>query len=460
MKMEADWTEVGNLGCLGDGHTQEKGDEMRNLGLATAIVLLATAAGCVREDYVAVGPTRKVLLTIYESSHAAFVSESRTVELKAGRNNVRFSWGKRLIDPTSIEMLLAESADGIRICELTCRAREKGRVFWQVESDVSAPVPVDISYLTGGLSWEGFYVGTLSESEDKMRLEAYIRISNKSGGDFENALVRIVAGRLHTAEGIGQDSCGASHCGGSPEEPAVQTRGHQERIGRQYISSQLLFPVGRIEAIPAGWSKRLPVLDIKDVPVVNIYRYDHEQHGSNMVRLIGFKNDQENNLGDRLIPGGQMSVYKSAGTDRHMAFLGKAALEPVVAGGAGEINLGPVTDVVVDVRLMDLRTENFRFDRARNVSGYDEVRRFSAEVQNARAVPIRAEIRQHFDTPYWKIQEGDDLPDLGEVDGEAAEFVLVVPPKSTREFDYVVRTFHGENQSDWAGTGANRARDR
>jgi hypothetical protein len=81
-----------------------------------------------------------------------------------------------------------------------------------------------------------------------------------------------------------------------------------------------------------------------------------------------------------------------------------------------ELNLGLVADVVVEPTLMDFRTENYKFDRRRNVAGWDEVRTFEIKVKNTREIPAKVEIKRNFGTSYWTLAKSGDFGEYEKVD--------------------------------------------
>ncbi|MBC8217060.1 MAG: hypothetical protein H8E73_01215, partial [Planctomycetes bacterium] len=148
-------------------------------------------------------PTRDtVQLTIYNSADLTLVRESRALTVKEGRNKLQFSWANTLIDPTSLEMLPKANADKIDIADLTYPPRVRNLGLWNVQSGISGKVPVEITYLTSGLSWRAFYMGTLTEDEKTMRLKGYVRGTNNSGEDHENARTRLIFGKVHILDRI------------------------------------------------------------------------------------------------------------------------------------------------------------------------------------------------------------------------------------------------------------------
>jgi hypothetical protein len=54
--------------------------------------------------------------------------------------------------------------------------------------------PVEVTYKAGGFSWEANYVGTLSSSGKTLDLDAWVTLTNRSGSDFQNAILQLVAG--------------------------------------------------------------------------------------------------------------------------------------------------------------------------------------------------------------------------------------------------------------------------
>ena len=115
-----------------------------------------------------------------------------------------------------------------------------------------------------------------------------------------------------------------------------------------------------------------------------------------VVRFLSFKNDKEHKLGQTPIPDGNLKVYRSVDDQKHLSYEGQSAFKYIPVDEEVELNLGAVADVVVEPKLMDYKTENYRFDNKGNVNGWDEVRVFSVEVRNTRDVPVKIEIRRNF----------------------------------------------------------------
>ena len=234
----------------------------------------------------------------------------------------------------------------------------------------------------------------------------------------------------------------------APSEP--------KKIVKEGLSEYFLYTIEGTETIPTGWSKRLMSFDVEDVPVVNLYKYEQERYGNSVVRFLSFKNDEEHELGDTPIPGGMLKVYRDAGDGGHLSYTGQSSFKYIPVDEDVELNLGPVGNVVVEPKLMNFETENYRFDRRGDVSGWDEIRTFAVEVRNTRDIEVKVEIKRNFNTGYWDLTESGDYGNYEPEDQNTVKFTLIMEPRSTRRFQYVLRTYHGDRQEYWKPTSRRR----
>lgn len=417
-----------------------------------------------------------VQLTIYNSADMTLVRESRDLTLKQGKNALQFSWENTLIDPTSLEMLPKAQADRIDIAELVYPPRVRNLGLWNIQSEVSGPVPVEIAYLTSGLTWRAFYMGTLTQDEKTMRLQGYVRVTNNSGEDYENAQTRLIVGKVHILDQIAELArreypygrpgeprpvpaaqpamAGRASRGRMMEEMTVLSATKPKEIMKEGLSEYFLYTIEGTETIPTGWSKRLASFDVEGVPVVNLYKFEEERYGPTVVRFLSFKNDQEHKLGQTPIPDGRLKVYRSADDQKHLSYEGQSAFKYIPVNDDVELNLGAIADVVVEPKLMEYKTENYRLDPKGNVNGWDEVRTFSVEVRNTRDVPARIEIVRHFGMPQWDIKRSGDETGFEKVDLDTVKFMVEMPPQSKKTFEYTLTTYQGVRAEDWSKRSA------
>jgi len=445
---------------------------MRRIMFNILIIVAVASTGLAKVDLVTLPSRDTVQLTIYNSADMTLVRESRALTLKQGKNALQFSWANTLIDPTSLEMLPKADADKIDIAELVYPPRVQNLGLWNIESKLGGKVPVEITYLTSGLTWRAFYMGTLSPDEKAMWLQGYVRVTNNSGEDYENAQTRLIVGKVHILDEIAE-LARRQYPYGRPGEPVVREfpavramelkavmqgvevtaagqRARPKEITKEGLSEYFLYTIEGTETIPTGWSKRLISFDVEGVPVVNLYKYEEERYGQNVVRFLSFKNDKEHKLGETPIPGGTLKVYRSADEKGHLSYTGQSDFKYIPVDEDVELNLGAVANVVVEPMLMDYKTANYRFDRNRNVSGWDEITTVKVEVKNTRDIAVKVEIQRNFNTPYWTLTKSGEFGDSQQVDLDTVKFTLSLEPRSAKAFEYVLTTYHGVRQEDRA----------
>ena len=461
--------------CGNDSLECNKDSKMkRTFTLLVSVAMISAAQAKV--DLVTLPSRDTVQLTIYSSADMTLVRESRALTLRDGLNKLQFSWANTLIDPTSLEMLPKTNADKIDIVELLYPPRVRNLGMWNIDSGVSGKVPVQITYLTSGLTWRAFYMGTLTEDEKAMRLQGYVRVTNNSGEDYENAQTRLIVGKVHILDEIAELArreypygrpglvplpdvqFDMSPRGGRAFKVAMESvafsmaaPSEPKKIAKEGLSEYFLYTIEGTETIPTGWSKRLMSFDVEDVPVVNLYKYEQQRYGNSVVRFLSFKNDTEHELGETPIPGGMLKVYRSVGDAGHLSYTGQSSFKYIPVDEDVELNLGAVANVVVEPKLMNFESENYRFDRRGNVSGWDEIRTFSIEVRNTRDIPAKVEIQRNFNTQYWNITRAGDSGSFEKVDLDTVKFTLTLDPGSIRKFEYTLRTYQGVRQENWRG---------
>ena len=442
---------------------------MKRMIFILLTILAMAGAAAAKVDLVTLPSRDTVQLTIYNSADLTLVRESRALTLKNGENKLQFSWANTLIDPTSLEMLPKADADKIDIAELVYPPRVTNLGLWNVESRINGNVPVEITYLTSGLSWRAFYMGTLTEDEQTMRLQGYVRVTNNSGEDYENAQTRLIVGQVHILDQIA-DLARRQYPYGRPGgvvpmpvmtamPSSTRARGtvmalsemaagasEPKEIVKEGLSEYFLYTIEGTETIPTGWSKRLLSFDVDAVPVVNLYKYEQERYGDSVVRFLSFKNDEEHKLGDTPIPGGLLKVYRDVGSGGHLSYTGQSEFKYIPVNEDVELNLGPVADVVVEPKLMEFKTEQYRFDSRGNISGWDEIRTYDIELRNTRDIPVKVEIKRNFFTQYWRLRTSEQYE---KIDLDTIKLTVVLEPMSKKNFGYEVRTYHGVRESDW-----------
>ncbi len=441
---------------------------MRKLIWLLLFVFLSVGTVYAKVDVVTLPKRDSVQLTIYNSADLTLVREQRALTLKSGINKLQFSWANTLIDPTSLEMLPKDNAKDIDNIDLKFPPRVRELGLWYVNSAVGGNVPVEISYLTSGLSWRAFYSGTLTKDETAMQLKGYVRVTNDSGEDYENAQTRLIVGKVNLIDEIAGlarkeypygrpqemypteiDDIGAvrslkREMMKMAEAPAMSGASRPKEIKKEGLSEYFLYTIEGTETIPTGWSKRLPSFKAEKVPVVNFFKYEEERYGPQAYRFLSFKNDKKHNLGSTPIPGGIIKVFRSIDKENHFSYEGQSNFKYIPVDEDVELNLGPVSTVIVEPKLMDYKTNRYMFDNDGDIIGWDEIREFKIEVKNTRDVPVKVEITRNVNIRSWDLNKSGDYGKYEKIDLDTFRFTLELKERSQKEFAYQLTTHHGK----------------
>ncbi|MBU2488944.1 MAG: DUF4139 domain-containing protein [Proteobacteria bacterium] len=435
---------------------------------ATAAILLLALPAWARVDLVTLPEPAEVYVTIYNSADLTLVRDIRRLTLAKGENRLQFAWAGTLIDPTSLELFPREHATEVDVTDLVYPPAAPDSGVWDMESRVAADVPMEISYLTSGLSWRAFYLGSLSADEKTMDLSGYVRVDNRSGEDYPGAHVRLIVGKVHLLDEIAA-LARREHPYGRPgmvrpmamdESAGMVKMARREmammapmaqsapkEIVKEGLSEYFVYSIQGTETIPDSWSKRLLSFETRGVPVENLYEFEEERWGASVMRFLSFANDRKHKLGETPIPGGDIRVFRSVDEKGGEAYEGRSQFDYIPVDQKVRLNLGAVEDVLVTPVLMDFSTDHFLFDKNGDVSGWDETRRFQITVKNTRDVPVRVRITRNVHAPRFDLVPDKGAPGFEKVDRDTVRFNLSLSPGQTTAFGYVLTTRMG-NRAD------------
>jgi hypothetical protein len=440
---------------------------MKRLFFTIILVFATWSTADAKIDLVTLPERDTVQLTIYNSADLTLVRESRMLTLKEGLNQLQFSWENTLIDPTSLEMLPKTQADEVDIFGLTFPPRANNLGIFKIDSRISGKAPVEITYLTSGLFWRAFYIGTLSTDETSMRLEGYVRVSNNSGENYDNAQTRLIVGQIHLLDEIAMLARRQFPYGQPEPEPVLRDDVSEgirvrrvfekaapevmmptaamepKKITKESLSEYFLYTIEGTESIPDNWSKRLPSFDVSEIPVENLYKFEEERFGQSTIRFLMFKNDQNHQLGKTPIPDGQLKVFRKIDDAQHLTYEGHSHFKYIPVGEKAELNLGPVENVIVEPVLMKYETQNYTFFENGDISGWDEIRTFVIKVKNARDIPVALEIYRNMPSASWDLKMIKDEQPFEKIDKDSVKFTLKLEGNSSEEFSYMLTTYHG-----------------
>lgn len=415
------------------------------LMLATALVSPTLAD----VDLVTIPRREGTQLTIYNSEDITMVRERRLLTVKPGVNRIQFSWANTLIDPTSIDFRILDHQDKVDVIDTTFPSGRNDALQWNIRSQMSGKIPVEIRYFTSGITWKADYVGIANQDETKLRLTGYVRVFNNSGELYDNAQTRLVVGTINLVEKIADLATRPAPGGGKPEGTVTATLGRKQEalaemaqeyaaakdngrlakglvveegkeVKKQGLSEYFLFTIAGREDIQDKQPKRLVSMKIADVPLEVMYKLTDRDGGTQFTKFYRFQNsklrdddgqekdlpDMEN-LGVSPLPDGAVRLF-SEYENKDLAYVGGTATKYVPIGDRVEVNVGRDADITIARRLNDQHITNVvarqykrRLDNTYvlyfDLLDYDETFVFEEEIVSGKPVAVKTEFERRFD---------------------------------------------------------------
>jgi len=237
--------------------------------------------------------------------------------------------------------------------------RDRPTLVTDLNNAKSGPQDLELTYLTGGLSWKADYTALLSPGDDRLDLRGFITLRNASGTNYRNADVQLVAGDVNVVEEqFANGEAVASDTYGAPKRPTEQA-----------LFEYHLYTLHRRTTVADKQTKQVELLSAPGVPVTktlelrgapSYYRARTADLGTR-VKIgvyVAFRN-RGGNLGVPL-PKGAIRVYKRDESGREQ-FVGSDAIDHTPKGEVVRLHLGDSFDVTAtkkqtDYHVVDSRT--------------------------------------------------------------------------------------------------------
>lgn len=303
--------------------------------------------------------------------------------------------------------------------------RDRPTLVLDIDSERAGLQTLDLSYLTGGLTWRADYVGALSADGSNLSLRGVVTLSNTSGESYEDARLQLVAGNVNIAQApAGQVRTIASVASVPAPNPMAE---------ENYFEYHL-YTLGRPTNILNNQTKQVTLLNAQNVPV----RKTLELRGSPYY----YQSAQED-LGDRLpvnvyvsfenrggdlgvpLPAGIVRIYKN---DSHglSQFAGSDRIEHTPKNQTVRLSLGQSFDVTARKRQTD-----FQQTRCSSDSSYE------ITVSNAKNRPQNVLVVEQIPGS-WKITQ-ENLRHA-KTSAATADWTVHVPADGSATLTYTAHT--------------------
>jgi hypothetical protein len=249
---------------------------------------------------------------------------------------------------------------------------------------------VELSYLTGGLSWKADYVVELNPADTRLDISGWVTLTNTSGATYRNAKLQLVAGDVNQIKQAPQMRAMAA-----APAPAAKAKGE---MAEESLFEYHLYTLNRTTTIAENQTKQVALLTASGVPVRkelllkgNDYYYQNSYGELGQKMKVGvfveFDNKATAQLGMPL-PKGIIRVYKkdSAGNAQ---FIGEDRVDHTPKNETVRLKLGDAFDVTADKKQTDFKKlggsgkYNYMFE-----SAYEMV------LKNAKKEPVLVTVQE------------------------------------------------------------------
>jgi hypothetical protein len=312
-------------------------------------------------------------------------------------------------------------------------------------------------------------VAEAAQNEKTMALAGAVRVTNRSGEDYENAQVRLVVGVVRLVESIvslstprsgGKGGAGKfevfdSDADGLRLEQQKELKlfddsyafgfdgreAKKKEIVKQGLSEYFLYTVEGRDTIANGWSKRLPSFAAQDVPVISYYKYEREQWGDQVMRYYKFTNSVPSKLGTEPLPDGSVKAFRFVTADKLYSFVGRTAVKYIPVNEAVEMELGADLEVLVKPKLMNWMKTDLQFDQNGNVKGWTIKETWQMEFQNTKDIDVMVDVRRNFNGDWTLVTDAK----YEKVDAGKVKFLLPLQSREKQQLTYDLTTRFGSN---------------
>ena len=306
----------------------------------------------------------------------------------------------------------------------------KPTLVWTTFSPQGGEQETRLAYQTTGITWWADYnlVFTPGDNPNSGTLEvgAWVSILNQSGGTYDEARLKLVAGDVNRAPQPGR---GVRETRLDMSMDAMSVRAAPKGFEEKAFGDYHLYTLGRPATIPDNSTKQLELFDAaRGVPVEKIFVYDGARNPTDVGVFLEFTNAEDIGLGIPM-PQGRIRVSQVDTADGSLEFVGEDTIDHTAREEEISIKLGNAFDIVGERRVVEAN---------RNTDRKVMVQTIEVKVRNRKDEPADMIVREPLGGGMkWKITENS----LGytKTDAQAIEFPVTLAPDEEKVITYTVR---------------------
>jgi hypothetical protein len=291
----------------------------------------------------------------------------------------------------------------------------KPALIWQISLPASGKRDLFISYITGGMNWNADYIVKINDDYTKGDIRSWISIDNKTGTNFENAKLKLVAGDLNFVSSSHSRNMGYE----TTAKLALSPAGN---FAEETLSEYHLYTLERPATLKNNQVKQLSFLSEDSVPVKKELVFDSWK-GDKIRVVIHIENSEVKGLGMPL-PKGVVRVYK-ADSEEQFQFLGEDQIDHTPKDKEISLAVGNAFDVT---------GERIQTNYEKIANDYEKTS-YSIEFNNSKSEAQNITVVEHLSGD-WQIIDSSEK--YKKTDAFTIEFNIPVPANSKKIISYTV----------------------
>ncbi len=318
----------------------------------------------------------------------------------------------------------------------------KPRLEWLLATDKPGKFPAELSYVTGGMSWQADYNIVAPEKGDLVDIVGWITMDNQTGRTFENARIKLMAGDVNKIQ-QGGVVAGAMKVAMASEAVDVVGPPVTEKVFDEYH----LYTLERSTTLRDRETKQVEFIHAASVTTKQVYIYDgakidpNRYNGWNFDNIRNdhsfgtesnpkiwvvreFVNSQANHLGMPL-PKGRVRFYRR-NDDGQVEFTGENTIDHTPKDETIRIYTGNAFDITGERH----RT-NYTVEAGKSAA----TETFQIVVRNHKKEAVQVRVVEHlYRGKNWELVSKSD--DYEKKDSQTIEFPVTIQPDGQKMISY------------------------
>lgn len=306
--------------------------------------------------------------------------------------------------------------------------RDTPTLVLSLVSPTAGTQDLELSYLTGGLSWRADYVAELNARDDRLDLNGWVTLTNQSGAAYANAKLQLVAGDVNRVREA------------QPQLRATMAMAAKSaEMQQESLFEYHLYTLQRPTTLAENQTKQVALMSAMRVPVkkefllegANYYYSGQQGELGKAIKVGVFV--EFSNTGEGLgipLPGGVIRVYKQD-SQGNAQFVGEDRIDHTPKNETVRLKLGDAFDVTADRTQIDFqKLAGTSRTNAVYESAYDVV------LKNAKPEAVTVTVREPMPGDWTMVSESQ--PHTKPAAG-IAEWRVGVPAGGKATLSYRVR---------------------